>query len=152
MICKSNEFPTLNDGLNNNDKNFGQFCAIVSNSGIFFYDLVDSNKEVKISRQPQKYHNFCLQITLQLLKSLKLDLETILEQQPCEEPQLNSKLSHINYQLARTPKNRDFFSIPSQFRKKIDSKRPIVIYPLWGQKEEVGRYRRRQWSEVMLKT
>ena len=31
-------------------------------------------------------------------------------------------------------------------RKKIGSKRLIAIYPLWGEGEEVGRYRWLQWS------
>ena len=56
----------------------------------------------------------------QLLKSLsrfKLDLETALEQQPCEEPLLNYKLSHINNQRARTPQNRDN-RFPCNFEKR----------------------------------
>ena len=44
------------------------------------------------------------------------------------------------------PRIAIFFSIPLQFRKKIDSKRLVVIYPLWREKEEAGRYRWLQWS------
>ena len=67
----------------------------------------------------------------QLLKSLsrfKLDLETALEQQPCEEPLLNYKLSHINNQRARTPQNRD-----NRFRCNFEKRdRSSFILPVGG--------------------
>ena len=39
-----------------------------------------------------------------------------------------------------------FFRFPCNFEKKVDSKRLVVIYPLWREKEEAGRYKWLQWS------